>query len=344
MLKSEVEAEELEKAAKDNIKNKNYKSAISFFEKAKDIYIQLNFKGKISFIEKQLAQLRRAIEYEKGKRIVKVPVVEKNNFEVDAQRKKVEHLSKKAFEIKKSAIMDERDLSLADIRRAKLREIIEEGEKKAEIERIRDAKIHVREEQRKKIFKEREEELKNVEETKKEEENLKDKADWAMEQAKMAIKYKKFKDARKYYKEAIDLMKNLGWFDQVSILYQEIKNIEKYEFDYLRKLKQNSFERERIEEQFQKSVNEIIAVKKDEDQKKLEILKTLPPEIKRILEKAQLLKEKALKDKNTNNFQRALGRYQYILELYKSIPVDKIDLTSDILEIEKKIAELEAKV
>ena len=43
MLKSEVEAEELEKQAKEDMKLKNYENSKILFEKAKEIYIQLNY-------------------------------------------------------------------------------------------------------------------------------------------------------------------------------------------------------------------------------------------------------------------------------------------------------------
>ena len=41
MLKSEVEAEELEKQAKQELKIKNYDVSKSLFEKARDLYLQL---------------------------------------------------------------------------------------------------------------------------------------------------------------------------------------------------------------------------------------------------------------------------------------------------------------
>jgi len=97
------------------------------------------------------------------------------------------------------------------------------------------------------------------------------------------------------------------------------------------------------EKQFQKRVNEILAEKKQEEQRELDTLKTLPMELKFMIEKAKMLKQKAEKDVNIN-IERALGRYQYILELYNSIPKDKVDLTNEISQIENKIAELEAKM
>jgi len=72
MLKSEVEAEELEKKAKQELKNKNYEVSKSLFEKARDLYLQLNYMGKVGIIEKQLAQIKRVILYEQ--RLEKKPI------------------------------------------------------------------------------------------------------------------------------------------------------------------------------------------------------------------------------------------------------------------------------
>ena len=66
--------------------------------------------------------------------------------------------------------------------------------------------------------------------------------------------------------------------------------------------------------------------------------------MKQTLEKADMLKEKAEKEIGAHKFQRALGRYQYILELYNTIPAEKADLTGEISIIKKKITDLEAKM
>ncbi|GAG79081.1 unnamed protein product, partial [marine sediment metagenome] len=42
-------------------------------------------------------------------------------------------------------------------------------------------------------------------------------------------------------------------------------------------------------------------------------------------------------------YSRVIGRYEYILEIYNSIPKDKGDFSQPIYEIEKKIAMLQTK-
>ena len=43
------------------------------------------------------------------------------------------------------------------------------------------------------------------------------------------------------------------------------------------------------------------------------------------------------------NYPRVIGRYEYILEIYKSIPKEMQDFSNEIYEIEKKISSLQSK-
>ncbi|GAG55086.1 unnamed protein product, partial [marine sediment metagenome] len=79
------------KQAKEELKNKNYEVSKSLFEKARDIYLQLNYMGKVNVIEKQLAQIKRVIEYEQ--RSKKEPVAEIENMIGKVQERK-EHIVK----------------------------------------------------------------------------------------------------------------------------------------------------------------------------------------------------------------------------------------------------------
>ncbi len=355
VLRSEIEAENLENKAKAELNNKNYELALKFFKEAKILYLQLNFRGKIAYIEKQLAQLNRVIEFEKKKE-KKLEIERKRNEDIaDEERKKAIEIEQqklaaeakerkgRIFEAEKEENARESHFTQVDMQRAKIREQTRKNELNFEYEKIRDKKIESREEQRELELKEREKALKLKAEEAKKENKLEDKADWALEQAKMAIKYKNFRDAKVHYKEAIDLFKELGWFDQVGILYDEIKNVDKYELEHLRKLEQAKLKKKLEKEDFQKRVDDTLAEKKQEEQKRLEILKSLPPEIKEIMEKANMLKLKAQKEENVN-IKRALGRYQYILDLLESIPSDKINLTNEISEVNKKIEELQLKM
>ena len=340
MLKIEVEAEELEKKAKDEMKKKNFEAAMTLFEKSKKNYEELNYKGKVVFIEKQIAQLKRAMEYEKQKG--KTPIIEKSGETQKTER--IYEEVKFPKEIYKKEGLNKEDLLFeAEERRSRLRLQLLEKEKKLESEKISNAKISEIEKQKKQEIKEHEGKFKEKQEQLKNQAKLKEKGEWALEKAKVAFKNRNLDQAKVHYKEAIDVFKELGWFDQVSVLYDEIKNIEKYKTEDLIHKKSGSQKRKKEEEEFQKRVNKIILEKKIEEEKKIDQLKELTPEIKYIMEKAKAVQQKAEKEEEVN-INRAIDRYQYIIELYKSIPKDKLDLTTDISQIEEKIANLKSKI
>ena len=341
-LKSEVEAEKLEKKAKQEMKNKNYDLAILLFKDARDIYLQLNLHGKVGFIDKQIVQLKRIMEH--VSRTKKKHVIQQSNIVKYKLNSEVEIEKEKLIESNNIRTNRETDLMLAESRRKILRQQVEEREKKAVFESERTAKIRMRDKQKEQEIQVREAKLKKNASERKKKKDMIEKANRAMEQAKLSINKKEFNEAKALYRKAIDLFKTLGWFDQVDILYKEIKNIENYKVEYLNKTRFEAHARQQIKEQFQKRVDGLLMEEKKQEQMKAERLKVLPPGTKRIIEKADLMKVKADNEVNIHKYQRALNRYQYILELYNSIPSDKIDLTYYINEIEKKIAELEMKM
>lgn len=348
MLKSEVEAEELEKQAKDDMKLKNYEKSKLLFEKAKEIYIQLNYMGKVGVIDKQLAQIKRVLEYENRTKKTQVTTNNVNNTSIGETEKS---LNKSTIErrIEKNSIETnlqnnrEKFISEAELRREKLRGHSEKQEQETELQRIQDSNIEEKETFKSQEFlkkkQKHEETLKNKDEI----EKLTKKAEIAMDQAKSAINNGEFNEAKDFYKKAIETFKILGWYDQVDILYTEIKNLEKYKTEYLKKRTYESRKQQQTEEYLQKRTDALIEEKKQKDALKLASMQGLPPDIKNVLEKINMLKYKAEKEEKASKYERALNRCQYILELYSSIPPDKLDLTSQIFEIKKKIDDLKSK-
>jgi len=66
--------------------------------------------------------------------------------------------------------------------------------------------------------------------------------------------------------------------------------------------------------------------------------------MKKNLEKVNLLIEKAEKEETLGKNERVIGRYEYILELYRSIPQDIINFSREIEEIEKKLSILRTRI
>ena len=345
MLKSEVEAEELEKQAKDEMKLKNYEKSKLLFEKAKEIYIQLNYMGKVGVIDKQLAQIKRVSEYENRTKKTQPTTNNGNNSLIGETEQSLNKSTIEKNSIETNLLNDrEKFISEAELRRAKLREHSEKHEKKTELQRIQDSKINEKETLKNQEFLKKKQKQEETLKNKDENEKLIKNAEIAMDQAKSAIDSGEFNKARDFYKEAIDIFKGLGWHDQVGILYTEIKNLEKYKTEYLKKKTYESRKQQQTEEYLQKRTEALVEEKKQKDALKLASMQGLPPAIKNVLEKINMLKIKAEKEEKASKFERALNRYNYILELYNSLPLDKTNLTKQVSEIENKIIELNSKL
>ena len=102
--------------------------------------------------------------------------------------------------------------------------------------------------------------------------------------------------------------------------------------------------RTKSEQDFQKRVEKVLSEKQRVQEKQHAQQTLLPPEMRKNLEKVKMLLEKAAREEGLGKIPRVIGRYEYILELYKSIPKDTLDLSEKIVEIENKIALLRTKM
>ena len=158
-------------------------------------------------------------------------------------------------------------------------------------------------------------------------------------QSKDEFKNKNFVSAISLLEEAQEIYIKLGFQGKIGMINQRIaqlKNLVKYET-------QDSVVKTKGEVEFQQRVDNVLKEKKLYIDKKLLEQKALPPEMKRKLEQIGLLVEKADKEEKLGKYSRVLGRYEYILEIYKSVPKDVINFSNAIYEIEKKISTLRSK-
>ncbi len=95
---------------------------------------------------------------------------------------------------------------------------------------------------------------------------------------------------------------------------------------------------------FQRQVDKVVAEKQRYDKKQQAESKVLSPEVIKKMEKITLLIEKAEKEEKFRKYSRVLGRYVYVLELYKSIPKEIKNFSNEIYEIEKKISLIRQKL
>lgn len=104
--------------------------------------------------------------------------------------------------------------------------------------------------------------------------------------------------------------------------------------------KQDTYLKTKNEAQFQQRIDKVLTEKKRYEHKQIESLKEIPPQIKGKLEKINLLKEKVEKELKLGRIERVKGRYEYIIELYKSIPKSIVNSSFEILEIERILSSL----
>ncbi|GAG65851.1 unnamed protein product, partial [marine sediment metagenome] len=219
----------------------------------------------------------------------------------------------------------------------KLFEQMKESEQREEkLKKQTYSNVTEQQEQRKLKMKEKQEKLQTLREKKKQDDELTSKGQELLELGNQKLKQKEFDEAKNLYNQAIGLFTQLGWYDQIAILKNEIRNIELYKREEELKLKKASYSKIKEEQDFQKRVSDVLNEKQKHQTKLQERQKAIPPEIKNKLEKVELIRAKADKEESMNNFPRVLSRYQYIQSLYNSIPKDIIDLTEEIRLIEQK--------
>ncbi len=139
--------------------------------------------------------------------------------------------------------------------------------------------------------------------------------------------------------ESKEIYSKLGYQGKIGMINKRIfqlKNLVKFK-------KQDTVVKTKGEVEFQKRVDKALGEKQRYFDKKLAEQKVLPPEMKKKLEKINLLVEKAEKEEKLGKYTRVLGRYEYLLELYKSIPNEIINFSKEIYDTEKKISEMREK-
>lgn len=158
-------------------------------------------------------------------------------------------------------------------------------------------------------------------------------------QSKEEFAKRNFVTAISFLEEAQELYEKLGFQGKIRMITQriaQVKNLVKYET-------KDSAVITKGETEFQKRVDKVLKEKETFGEKKLSEQKAVPPEMKKKLEQVAMMLEKAEKEEKLGKYSRVIGRYEYILEIYRAIPKDLINFSNEIYEIEKKIATLGSK-
>jgi hypothetical protein len=327
--------------------------AIEIYDEAYNIYKKLNYDYECKQILWQINEIKEHQKWNKRGRvdIKNLPLKDIISLsEAEKRRRKIQE--KLTGPKEKVKIETQKEISSAPIservietKKPKLLRQIQEREKKEQLKKEKEEQIRQEmQDIRLQKIKTKQEKLKAIQQQRKEEDELIYQANSYLDQANRNLKNKKYDEAKEFYTRSIKIFTSLGWNNQVKILSQELKNIEIYKKEAARK---EYLAQQRIvqsEQKFQKRVSTVIDEKERFLEKKRREEAVLPPEIKLKLEKAQFTKEKAEKEEKIPNLERALARYKYVLELYKSIPPESLDISEEIKYIKQKVSELKEKM
>ena len=344
--------ENLEKAY-DLTLNGELENAIEMYNNAYNIYKKLNYDYECKQILWQINEIKEHQRWnKKGQVSVKnIPLKDIVSLsQAEKRRRKIqEQLAtpkrKEINEIKKEPSTPPLSKEALETTKPKLLRKIQEQEQKDQLRQEKEEQIRKEvQDIRIQKIRQKQEKLRTIQQKKQEEDKLIDEANNYLDKAKRSLKEKKYGDAKEFYVQSIKIFTSLGWNDQIRTLNQELRNIDIYKKQDQRKnyLKQQKIKQS--EELFQKRVSNALSEKERYLEKQIADEKALPSELKLKWEKAHFTRQKAEKEEQLNNFERALARYQYVLELYQSIPTEYIESSEEIKSIEKKISELKEKM
>jgi len=326
------------------IKDKNFKSAKKFYKESIELFKKLGWTRQVQIIEKELDNIDNYAKKHqntspKGKKrnVGSVPISRSHHKSFYNQTPST---NTNIIDIEK----DDDTLTPEERRRIEIRGRTERKIREAEKSQKSSQKIAQRQKEIKRKKKKEREGIKKIQEKKQKEDRLLKEAEKFLDRAKNNVDNNKFDEAKEFYRQAIKIFKELGWFSQVDNLYNEIKNLEKYKIDYLRKQKQKEERKKKQKVDFQRRVEKVKKEKREAEKRRLERIETLSEENKKRLEKAKLLLKKAEKEEKRGKLKRAIGRYEIIIDLYRSLPQEKIDLSNDISEIKTRLSDLRSKI
>jgi len=344
----EIEANHLLERAKSLAAQNLYDSAIKHYQEALELFEKIGFDYQGKQIRWQINQLKdeqiadMKTEAMKGKE-GHLSIAEQRRLRVlmeqEEEQKKLDVQSeKKMLEREKEQLIIEERRKAVQKKTAgmKLKEDMERKKSQQQVKQHHDWK--------KQALREKEEKMKLLQEAKKKEEEKLQQAERSLATGKSLVDKKEFQEAKKYYEEAIELFTELKWDQQVVVLKKELRNIDTYAQQHKEKLKESFLKKKRQEKEFEKRIESELEKKRKIEEQHLARMRQLSPAQQDKLNRAKGALDRAEKELDLKKYPRVLGRYEYALEIYKSFETGKIDLSSDITEIEEKITDLKTKM
>lgn len=346
--KLEKEGNLLLQKAKNLCSENVFDNALKLYQQAYKIFEELGFEYQCKQINWEINKLKAHSLQNKQEDLEcndvnELSIAEERRIRIQMQQD--EEQKKREFESQQSLMARNKQLAAKKQREDEVQGMTEgmKLQQRIMMKRMQESsKSHY--DGRKKELEMREQKLKMLEAKKKQEEEEINKADKALDLAKSLVDQKEFQKAKEHYAKAIEIFTSLGWEQQVTVLKSELRNIDNYEQEYKEKLKQEFLKKKKQEKAFQQRVDAVLAEKKKAEEERQKRLSALSPEIQNKMERAKAAIERGEKEASIEKYERAIGRYEYAIELYKSIPPEKIDLSADISNLEEKISELKAKM
>jgi len=343
----ETRGNQLLEEARDLTLEDNFDESLKLYNEAYTLFKKLNHTYECKQILWQINEIKEYQRWGQYRKSKGITVAVKDIVTLAAAEKRRLSIQKSLEKPKRERIVQiEPKIKIEpEIEKPRLLQQINIRAKEAEEERkISSTILQEQQAKRKQLREERQERLRSFQEQKKREDLLTKNAEELLDKGNKSIRNKHFDDAKSYYEQAIEIFSNLGWHNQVKTLQSELRNLSTYKIEEERKMQRAHFVKQQSQEKFQKRVSNMLTEEKRFKEKQIERMMMLPPDIKSTLEKAKLIKEKAKKEEKMGKYARVLNRYQFLLDLYKSIPKDSIDLTEEIFNTEKVISELKKKL
>ena len=339
----------LEKARNLALEDK-YEDSLKLYNEAYSLFKHLEYKYECKQILWQINEIKdyqRMAEFRKSKG---VPINLKDIVALASAERRRQRIQQglgaktRPVEIEEYKYKKRNDSNLTRPKGHKLLEQMKLSEKRNEkLKNTSQSNVKEQEKNFESKWKEKQNKLHKLREEKKQKDELIAKGQDLLEKGNQKLKKKEYEEAKVFYTQAIELFTQLGWHNQIGILEKELWNIDLHKKEEEKKGEMARLTKLKQEQEFQSRVSKVMS-EKERHSKKLQQQQTaFSPEIRSKIEKIKLVQLKAEKEESSNNFSRALARYQYILELYQSIPEESIDLSNEIKKIEQKILDLNAK-
>jgi hypothetical protein len=346
----EEKGKKLLEKARISALNENYNESLKLYNEAFDIFNNIDHNFETKQILWQINEIKEHLKWKSTGKGIKNNLAIKDIVTLAAAEKRRKRIKSGLEGGVNSHTLQSTGISIPknDLKHPsetpKLFQQMQQQNKKEEREKdLQNNLIKKQQDLRKIQIQERRERIRELEVKRKQEEKLQSDLEHLLDSAKKAIKDKNYDVAKISYENAIKILSQLGWFNQVRTLQKELKNIEIYKKEEEDSIVQKAITQQKYQKEFEERIEKANLEQQHYIKKSIKESEKLPIEIQQKLKKVELIKTKAEKEEGLHKYDRVASRYQYILNILKTLPKDIIDLSEEILKIETKLTELKGK-